>query len=879
MLALGPPRLIVTTGAGSLLPEFVDLMSKKPRSRKVRLLMYVVATGFTLGLLGVFAVIGAWFYFAPSLPDAEALKEIQLQVPLRIFTRDGKLIAEYGEQRRVPLTLEQIPDHLEHAIIAAEDDRFYSHPGIDPIGMLRAAVTNVMAGHIVGGASTITQQVAKNFFLTFDQIWSRKIREIFLALKIERELTKDEILALYLNKIYLGNRAYGVGAAAEIYYGESVDQLDLAQMAMIATLPKAPSKYNPLANPQRALKRRGYVLGRMLELGYIHEAEYEEAMAQPVTAFYHGSVTEVVAPYIAEMARADLVERVGAESAYTAGYRIVTSIDSRLQGAANRAVQGALQEYDQRYGYRGPLRQLEPEQLASLQSEDTGALQLIGDVPEAGGLRAGVVTAVDDSAATLVLEDGSSIKLEMTGLAWAAPALQGRATGPAPEKPADVLTAGDVVYVLPLDEGGWRLAQVPEVQGALVSLDPIDGAVVAMVGGYDFFLSKYNRAVQARRQPGSSFKPFVYSAALANGFTPATMVNDAPVVFADDQLEDVWRPENDSGRFYGPTRLREALVRSRNLVSIRVMQTLGISTAIRYINQTFGFERDRLPRDLSLALGSGAYSPLEMASAYAILANGGYHVDSYYIDEIIAPDGSRLYEADPAVVCRDCELEEQEAAERESEAAVVPQVTDEQALLDSAAAAADSQAEVAAMPLDDEAYAGVIERREPRRAERVQSAQVNYLIADMMRDVIRRGTGVRAMVLGRHDLSGKTGTTNEYRDAWFSGFNPDIVTTVWVGFDDFSTLGRGEYGGRAALPGWISYMREALKDRPEHLPERPQGLVTVRIDPETGLLMGAGQGNGIFETFIEGTLPDAAEPGRNTREERTEDDTSGQDLF
>lgn len=830
----------------------------------------------TLMLLGLASVVGAYLYFAPGLPDADTLKDVELQVPLRVYTRDGRLLAEYGEQRRVPLTLDEIPDELEHAILAAEDDRFYEHPGVDWMGIARAAyylVTTGSKSH--GGGSTITMQVARNFFLSFEQTYTRKIREIFLALKIEQELDKDEILELYLNKIYLGNRAYGVGAAAEIYYGKSIDQLTLAQMAMIATLPKAPSRYNPLADPERALERRAYVLSRMRELGYINNAAFETAMMEPVTAEYHGSVTEVDAPYVAELARADLVQRVGEEAAYTTGYRVVTTLDSRLQVAANDAMRLALQEYDQRYGYRGPVRQLDADILEEMLA-DGHVRELLAEVPRAGQLQVAVVIDVEDDLARALHPELGEIELPMAGLAWAAPTLPGRNTGKVPEHPSDVLAAGDVIYVLPDAESGWRLAQVPEVQGALVSLDPQDGAVVAMVGGYDFYLSKYNRAVQAHRQPGSSFKPFVYSAALANGFTPATIVNDAPVVFADDQLEDVWRPENDSGRFYGPTRLREALVRSRNLVSIRVMQTMGISTAINYISNTFGFDRDRLPRDLSLALGSGAYSPLEMASAYAVLANGGYRIEPYYIEEIFGPDGASVYRADPAVVCQECEAREQEEAMQ----AALPEETaaeSEVEISEPAELAALDDAVVEALPLTDEFVTDLLELQPPRRAERVQAAPVNFLITDMMRDVVRRGTGVRAMALGRSDIAGKTGTTNEYRDAWFSGFNPKIVTTVWVGFDDFSTLGRGEYGGRAALPGWIDFMRVALDGTPEITPERPPGLVTVRIDPQTGLLAGAGQSDAIFETFVEGTLPAALPESRRTDDD-SEDDAE-HDLF
>ncbi|HEX7046168.1 MAG TPA: penicillin-binding protein 1A [Gammaproteobacteria bacterium] len=863
-------------------------------SRKLRLLLYAAAGGLTLLVLGIVTVLGAYVYFAPGLPDAQALKDVQLQVPLRIYTRDGRLIAEYGEQRRVPLTLEEVPDPLEHAILAAEDDRFYQHPGIDVFGIARAAVNNVLAGEIVGGASTITQQVARNFFLSFDQTWTRKIREAFLSIKIEQELTKDEILELYLNKIYLGNRAYGFGAASEIYYGKPLNQLNLAQMAMLATIPKAPSKYNPIADPERALIRRAYVLGRMLELGYIDSAAYDEAMAAPVTASYHGVVSEVDAYYVGELVRADLVARVGEEAAYTDGYRVITTLDSRLQKAANQSIRDALQEYDLRYGYRGPIGHLEPESFdAETLAEDFDAV--VGDFREPGNLQTAVVMELTDTVARVFVREVGPIEIGMAGLEWAAPAQDLRQTGPAPEMPADVLAVGDIIYVLRdpevaakieseaddetgvnadiNNEAGWRLAQIPEVQGALVSLDPEDGAVVALVGGYDFFYSKYNRAVQARRQPGSSFKPFIYSAALANGFTPATIVNDAPVVFADEELEDVWRPQNDSGRFYGPTRFREALVNSRNLVSIRVLQTMGIGNAIDYLSSTYGFDRERLPRNLSLALGSGAYSPMEMASAYTVIANGGYRVQPYYIDEIIGPGGKTIFRADPAIVCPECEVVE-------TELAAADVAVDGEAITESSPLPESPGEEpvAVALPLNDAAFAGMIERREPRIAERVQSAPVNYLIADMMRDVIQRGTGRRARVLGREDISGKTGTTNEYRDAWFSGFNPEIVTTVWIGFDDFSTLGSGEYGGRAALPAWINYMRVALAGTPEVYHERPPGLVTVRIDPETGLLAGAGNPDAIFETFVEGTVPPEQPAIVRENGEDGEDDTE-QSLF
>ncbi|MDX1454822.1 MAG: penicillin-binding protein 1A [Gammaproteobacteria bacterium] len=895
-------------------------------SRKKRLLIYLLASGLTAGFLGLLAILGAYLYYAPTLPDAQELKQIRLQVPLRVFSRDERLLAEYGDQRRVPLTLEQIPDEMELAILAAEDDRFYQHPGIDLMGIARAMWMNIRAGEIVGGASTITQQVAKNFFLSFEQVWSRKIREIFLAFKIEEELSKEEILTLYLNKIFLGNRAYGVGAAAEIYYGKPLDELSLAQMAMIATMPKSPSRNNPIANPERALERRGYVLGRMLELEYIDQAAYDEAMAEPVTAKYHGFVVDLDAPYIAEMARAEAEQRFGDE-VYSAGYRIYTSVNGELQEAANAAMETALQEFDQRHGYRGPAGQVEAaelEELLAAQAEwlaenpvpreaievgdEQGATtevvsvnantedrplspidELLEDYPEPGSLTRALVTAIDDERAVVWAEATGKLELGLAAMAWARPELENDRLGPAPETPQDVLDVGQIVYLWPdaseANEAGWRLAQEPKVQGALISLDPVDGAIRALTGGYDYYRSKFNRATQAERQPGSSFKPFVYSAALANGFTPATIVNDAPVVFADEQLEDVWRPENDSGRFYGPTRLREALVRSRNLVSIRVMQTIGIVTAIDYLSE-IGFPRERLPRDLSLSLGSAAFSPLEMAREYAMLANGGFLVEPYFIDRIEDVDGTLLYLANPPLACPECEQEDgaSEQAGDDAIAAVDDDVEvaalEDEALLEPEAlqagdaAAAASEGEAGSEPPAVDPFP------EPVFAERVMSPQVNYLITDMMRDVIRRGTGVKARELGREDIAGKTGTTNEYRDAWFSGFNPEVATTVWVGFDDFTSLGRGEYGGRAALPAWIEFMRVALAGREETFRERPTGLVSVRIDPESGLLASATNSAAIFETFIEGSLPEAEQPRDEGLDgDDKKDDTPEADLF
>ncbi|MCG8433585.1 MAG: penicillin-binding protein 1A, partial [Gammaproteobacteria bacterium] len=772
------------------------------------MLWYLVVAGLVATTLGVMAVVGAYFYVAPDLPSVEALRDVQLQVPLRVYSRDGALIAEYGEQRRVPLRFEDAPKPLIQAVLAAEDDRFFEHPGVDYQGLLRAALNLILTGEKSQGGSTITMQVARNFFLSFEKTYRRKISEIFLALKIERELSKEEILTLYLNKIYLGNRAYGVGAAAEVYYGTTVDELSLAQLAMIAGLPKAPSRFNPLANPDRALERRSYVLGRMLELGHLDEATYSATLAEPVTAAYHGSVVELEAHYLGEMVRAEMVARYG-DAAYTAGYRVITSVDSRLQRIGNVALRNALTAYDRRYGFRGPVSRLELTDDMTAE-EFTAAL---ADIPSVASLRPALVTDVMDQSANILLPDNQAVLLNWESMSWAKPYIDGTNTGPEPEIAGDVLTAGDIVYVEQAQQGDWQLAQAPQVQGALVSIDPTDGAIVAIEGGYDFYSSKFNRVIQAERQPGSSFKPFIYSAALDADFTPATIVNDAPVVFADAALEAVWRPENDSRRFYGPTRLREALVNSRNLVSIRVLRSMGVGYAVNYLER-FGFVRESLPRDLSLALGSVSLTPLQVVSAYAVLGNGGYRVEPYFIDRIIDISGEVIEQADPAYVCMDCYSE----SENESD------------LLDIVVDIPDETQPVAF-------------------AKQVMSQQTNYLITGMMYDVIKRGTGRRALELGRNDLAGKTGTTNEFRDAWFSGFNSDLATTVWVGFDDFRPLGPSEYGGRAALPMWIEFMGGALKNVAERARHRPPGLVTVRISPETGLLASAGTPNAIFETF------------------------------
>jgi len=771
-----------------------------------------------LGLAGVLTVVlGVYFVVMPKLPSVDNLKEVQFQVPLRVYTRDHKLIAEFGEKRRAPLSYDEIPDLLVKAVLAAEDDRFFEHPGVDWRGLMRAAVYLIRTGEKGQGGSTITMQVARNFYLSREKTYLRKLNEILLALKIEDELSKEDIITLYLNKIYFGHRAYGVAAAAQVYYGLPVDKLSIAQIAMIAGLPKAPSTFNPVVNPSRALTRRGYVLGRMRSLGFIGEAEYQQAMSTPDDARLHGLSREVEAPYVAEMVRGEMVARYG-EEAYSGGYRVITSIDSEMQAAANAAQREALLAYDSRHGYRGPLARVSLDDEAG---EEQWA-EALKPYREINGLLPALVLAVEGQTASVFEPRRGILTLDWPGLKWAAPARAGGRTGKAPERAEDILARGDVIRIAERGKAGqWHLVQVPEVEGALVSVSPRDGAIRALVGGFDFNASKFNRITQAERQPGSNFKPFIYSAGLEKGFTPASLINDAPVVFEDEGLEATWRPENYSGRVFGPTRLREALVKSRNLVSIRLLRAMGISYAINYVSR-FGFDRSRLPHDLSLALGSGAVTPLEIVGGYAVFANDGFRVEPWFIERIEGAGGEVLFEAEPATVCKPCEKmsDEERAALRDFVGPLRPE-----------------------------------EVPPAKIAPRVITPQNVYLMRSMMRDVIQRGTGRRARVLRRSDIAGKTGTTNDQHDAWFSGFTSDLVTTVWVGFDRPQPLGDRETGGRAALPMWIDYMREALKGLPPRPLERPPGLVTVRIDPKTGLLAPAGYPKAIFETFRVANVP------------------------
>ena len=627
-------------------------------------------------------VFGALYvYMEYNLPDVTVLNDVHMQVPLRIYSADDKLIAEYGAKRRAPVTIDKVPQQLIQAILATEDSRFYSHSGVDMIGLVRASIAVITTGRKVQGASTITMQVARNFFLTRKKTYSRKLREILLAIKIDQTLTKQKILELYLNKVYFGNRAYGVAAAAHVYYGKSLDELTLPEMAMIAGLPQAPSRNNPLNDPENALKRRNHVLKRMLDVGYINQATYEKAIQSPQTAQYHEDRVHLEAPYVAEMARQAVVMMYGLR-AYDAGLKVITTVSSPLQNDALGALQAGLIAYSQRHG----------------------------------------------------LKD-----------------------------------------------------RIPKVQGAIVVLNPTNGAILALQGGFDFQYSSFNRALQAERQPGSSFKPFLYSAALAKGYTLASTINDAPLMIRDSGENVWWRPQNDTEEFYGPTRLRVALAESRNLVSIRLLRAIGIPYAVDYL-QRFGFDADQLPHTLSLALGSGELTPLQIASGYAVFANGGYHVTPFFIEKIVDEKNTVLYQA---------------------------------------------------------------EAEEPAQVVTPQNA---YIMTQAMRSVIQSGTAQAAKTLNRTDLAGKTGTTNDQIDAWFSGFNSNLLATVWVGFDQ-NEQSLHEYGAQVALPIWIQFMKVALADQPLATMPQPADIVTARINPKTGYLASAGEKGAIFEVFEKQDMP------------------------
>jgi penicillin-binding protein 1A len=789
-------------------------------ARLIRLLRRALLFFLGLAVLGVIAIGVLYWLIAPRLPDVQELRNVQLQVPLSIHTKDGRLVALIGETRRYPIRVEDVPTDVKNAFIAIEDARFYEHPGIDWRGITRAVwLLATTSDQRVPGGSTITQQVARQFFLSAEYSYSRKLTEIFLALKMERELSKDEILELYLNKSFFGNRAYGVAAAAEYYYGKTLDQLTLAEAAMLASIPKFPSSGNPIINPDRALIRRDYVLQRMREEGLITAAQESEARAEKDNASHNEPKVEVEAPYVAEMVRAEMEQRYGAD-ATTSGLKVYTTLDGDHQMAAARSVQAGLLEYDRRHGWRGPEAQLE---LAD-GLDDEGLRQALRPYPAMGGLRAGIVADVTEARARLVTSAGEPVLLDAKSTAWTR------------KSPAQLLKRGDVVrYSLDAETGAPVVAQIPAAQTALVSLQPEDGAIRALVGGFSFGLNKFNRATQAQRLPGSSFKPFVYAASFERGFGPGSIVLDAPVVFRD-RAGNVWRPQNDAGNFAGPMRLREAMVQSRNLVSVRLLDAIGVDFASRYITQ-FGFSQQSLPPNLSMSLGTSSLTPLSIARGYSVFANGGYLVDPWFIDRVLDRNGVVVFQATPARACRGCPGR---AAGEVRTSSVVDGFDFSPGSTPEPEVAPETDAPAAALPESDGPVVLAPRAIDERNA---------FMIVSMLKDVVQRGTGAAAKALERSDVGGKTGSTNEYRDAWFAGFGGDLVTTVWVGKDDFNTLGRGEYGGRAALPIWIGYMREALEGVPVVEPAVPAGIITASINPATGRLMPEGSPGSIREFY------------------------------
>jgi len=811
---------------------------------------------------------GAFYYLSPSLPSVEEMREIPLQIPLRVYSRDGRLLDQIGEKRRSPIDYDEIPHIVRDAFLAAEDDRFFDHPGFDYQGIMRAALNMLKTGTRAQGGSTITQQIARDYFLTRDRTFVRKAKELILATQIENEFSKEEILELYLNKIFLGQRAYGVVAAASVYFGKTLDELTVAEAATLAGLPAAPSRLNPVSSAQQATERRAYVLRRMHELAFIDDEQLAAAIATPMMSRLHGPRIDLRAPYIAEMVRDKMFKDYGGVNAYTAGYQVVTTLDSTLQRAADLALRKALFAYDRRHGFRGAIDNLSVDKIIADYVADNSvddlnadaianlALQnTLSDYPSYGYLHAAIVLNTrTDKSAEFFLRDSGKVVVEWEKIKWA-PLITDNRIGDPPDDITQMLAPGDVVYLLNTSNG-LQLAQIPDAQGAFVAMDPSDGSTVALSGGFDYFASKFNRATQARRQPGSSFKPFIYSAALENGFTTSTIINDAPVVFEGEGVEVSWRPENYSNRFYGPTRMREALVKSMNLVSVRMLLKIGIGNAINHI-EPFGFPKSALPRDHSLALGSGGASPWQMANGFTALANGGYSVKRYFIDKILNANGEVVFQAEPMSVFAPCEdVRPDEASEDAND---------------------NTQLEETQPPTNAPRYASVAQMieqagqcwadseetpefwQERNQPERIITAENSYIVYDMMRDVIQRGTGRRARELGRKDLAGKTGTSNNRRDAWFSGFNSELVGVAWVGFDEDSrSLGAGEEGSRTALPMWKNFMAVALKNSPEAPLKEPQDLVTVRVSADTGQLATTADDTALFEIFVAGTEPEAA---------------------
>ena len=830
----------------------------------------------------------------PQLPSTIDIKEIHLQVPLKVYSHDGHSIAEFGEERRIPMYSDQVPAMLIHAILTAEDNRFYVHSGVDFKGLVRASVNLIKTGSKAQGASTITMQLARNIFpkkLGKDKNFTRKFKEILVAFQIEQELSKDEILTLYLNKIFLGHRAYGMAAAAQVYYGRNIQDLTVAEYAMLAGLPKAPSAFNPITNPKRALIRRNYILKRMLELKHIDNETYTRSIKMPITAARRAFRAEYYAPYMAEMVRHFMLKNY--TKPYSNGYRVYTTLHPELQTAARNAVQRQVMVYDTRHGYRGALAHFDLDALAQETDDNDQARRNLLDkklkkYPSHGFLIPAFTLSITDKTAKVYNPKHGIIEISWRGLAWARPYKSPTHKGAAPKQAADVIKAGDVVMIMPFlhkdkktkkakktatdnDKPAWRLAQIPAVSAALVSLDPQNGAILALMGGFSFSLSKFNRITQAIRQPGSNFKPFIYSAALENGYTPASMINDSPLVFGSGKK--TWIPENYEEKFGGPISMRTALAKSRNLISIRLMRSMGIEKTLQYVSR-FGFEPEKLPHNMTLSLGTADLHPIQITTGFATFANGGFKIDPYFIERIEDSKGNIIFQANPATVCKTCPQPELNPLLDELSQMVTVDKKNPHKL-----STAEKEAKLALQ------LALLEEQGETefqgKVAPRVISAENAYLITSMLGSVVKRGTARAALKMKRKDIAGKTGTTNDMFDAWFSGFNPDIVTSVWMGFDSPHTLGKvggmRETGSSAALPMWIDYMSHALKDKPIREWQQPVGIIAKRIDPKSGLLATKQQDDTVWEFFQKDTVPRQLGAERSQGNSINEDDMA--DLF
>ena len=731
------------------------------------LLIIIILVAIPMGFYGMY------LYIAPSLPEMSSLKKAPLLKPLQVYSADNQLIAEYGGKLSVPVEYNQIPPHFIHAFLAAEDSSFFEHSGISFKGLGRAVSESVTGSNVQTGGSTITMQVAKNYYLSPERTLKRKLTEVFLARKIEQNLSKEEILSLYVNKIFLGKNAYGIAAAAKIYYDKSLDQLSVAQMAMIAGLPKAPSKYNPVVNPERALERRNWILGRMLQLGYLKQAEYEKAVAEPINLSMPDRGLSNRFPYVGEMVRSELVEKFG-EQAIDSGYKVYTTVNSQRQQYAEDAVQKGLEDYDRRHGWRGA------------EAHDKPLKQFI---PYANTYPAEVIK-VGSNSFDAKMQDGSTVTVPWSGMSWARKYINANAVGGAPSRASQIVTVKDIIRLRPNEnKTACSLVQTPKAQGQLIAINPNDGSIEAVVGGYNFYQSKFNRAIQGWRQPGSTIKPFIYALALERGMTPYTMVNDSPITIGR------WTPKNSDGRYLGMIPLRRALYLSRNTVSVRLLQSVGVERA-RQLLMDFGLQEDQIPRNFTIALGTPQVLPVQMATGYAAIANGGYRIQPHFISRIEDAYGKTIYEAAPEYACIPCINQKETVANT----ATTPD--------DEAIEGTNLTVDEVQTPLSKE------EQSKYRQAQRILKSQSAFDMANILRDVIVHGTGRAALKIGRDDIGGKTGTTNDAKDAWFAGFNGKLVAIAWVGFDQPSTLGRREYGGIAALPVWTGFMGKALKDTP-----------------------------------------------------------------